>query len=506
MSATRESPAGGQPVTGLAAHPAGLRTLFFTEMWERFSYYGMRALLVLYMVAAIADGGLGLDDATATAIYGLYTAGVYVLALPGGWIADRLLGAQRAIWYGGIIIMLGHFVLAVPSPYSFFPGLLLVTLGTGLLKPNISAVVGDLYPANDGRRDAGFTLFYMGINVGAAIGPLVCSTLGESETFGWHWGFAAAGIGMAAGLVYFRYSRPLLGAAGLRPSLQPDVPGDQALIRSGWRRVQAGLALLVLVSALLLTGIVPVSAVALAAQSTLAILLFGFAYLAWLLRFGGLDADERGRVIAIFVLCMAGAMFWAGFEQAGSTLNLFAERYTDRLVGGFEIPTGWFQSLNPTFIILLAPLVAALWIRLALRSAEPRTPVKFAFGLIVLGVGFAVMVPAATAVLDGGKVLPTWLITTYLLHTIAELTLSPVGLSVTTKLAPRRFTGQMMGLWFLTSALGNLIAGLAAGRFNPEAVADMPALYGQIVLTTAGTGVLLLLFLRPLRRLMGNVH
>ena len=506
MTAGGASAVGGRPVVGLNAHPPGLRTLFFTEMWERFSYYGMRALLVLYMVAAIQEGGLGLDDATATAIYGLYSAGVYVLCLPGGWIADRLLGAQRAIWHGGVIIMLGHFVLAIPSSYSFYPGLVLVTLGTGLLKPNISSVVGELYAANDGRRDAGFTLYYMGINIGAALGPLVCSTLGESPSFGWHWGFAAAGVGMAAGLLYYRYSRPLLGEAGRSPSINPEAAVAQAERHAGWRRVQMGLALLLVVGILLMTGTIKVSAVTLAAQSTVAILLFGFGYLAWLLRFGGLDGDERGRVIAIFILCMAAAMFWAGFEQAGSTLNLFAERYTDRVIGSFEIPAGWFQSLNPAFIILLAPLVAALWIRLSLAAMEPRTPVKFAFGLVVLGLGFAVMIPAAAAVVDGGRVLPTWLITTYFLHTVAELTLSPVGLSVTSKLAPRRFAGQMMGLWFLTSALGSLISGLAAGRFNQDAVADFPGLYGQIVLMTAGTGVVLLCFLRPLRRLMGGVH
>jgi POT family proton-dependent oligopeptide transporter len=236
------------------------------------------------------------------------------------------------------------------------------------------------------------------------------------------------------------------------------------------------------------------------------IVVFGALYIAYLMRFGGLDRIERGRVLAIFILSMAAALFWAGFEQAGSTLNLFAERYTDRMFGGFEIPSGWFQSLNPTFIVLLAPVFAVIWIRLAQRGLEPGTPIKFAFGLFVLAAGFAVMIPAAGLVSGGARVLPTWLITTYLLHTIAELALSPVGLSVTTKLAPRRYVGQMMGIWFLTSALGSLIAGLAAGRFNPEALQEMPMLYGQIVLMAAGTGILLLLLLKPLRRLMGGVN
>jgi POT family proton-dependent oligopeptide transporter len=374
------------------------------------------------------------------------------------------------------------------------------------LKPNISAVVGELYPPGDGRRDAGFTLYYMGINLGAAIGPLICSTLGESALFGWHWGFAAAGVGMLFGLVYFHYSQPLLGEAGRNPSLRPDNPADRQALRSAWRRVFIGLAVVMGTAGLLLSGVIEVDAVALAGQATIAIVLFGALYLIYLLRFGGLDQGERNQVTAIFILSMAAAMFWAGFEQAGSTLNLFAERFTERNFAGFEIPTGWFQTLNPVFIIALAPVFATLWIRLAARGLEPRTPLKFAFGLLVLGAGFGVMIVAAGLVSNGEKVLPTWLMTTYLLHTIAELALSPVGLSITTKLAPRRYVGQMMGVWFLTSAIGNLIAGLAAGRFSADAIDAMPALYTQIVLMTGGTGLLLLLLLRPLRRLMGAVR
>lgn len=492
--------------TGFRSHPAGLRTLFFTEMWERFSYYGMRAFLVLFMVDAIEGGGLGLTDATATAIYGLYTAAVYVLCLPGGWIADRLIGAQNAIWTGGIVIMLGHFTLAIPSTTTFFLGLVLVAVGTGLLKPNISAVVGELYDTEDSRRDAGFTLYYMGINVGGFLGPLVCSTLAENPRFGWHWGFATAGVGMAVGLLYFRYSKRLLGDAGRHSSLRPEVPADQQERRANWRWLLVAAAVFVVVAGLLLSGIVVVDPVAIATKATLAVVIFGALYLAYLLRFGGLNPTERGRVLAIFILSMAAALFWAGFEQAGSTLNLFAERFTERTVGGFEIPAGWFQTLNSAFILLLAPVYAAAWVYLARRGREPSTPIKFVMGLLLLAMGFAVMIPAAASVVDGGSVLPTWLIMTYLLHTIGELMLSPVGLSATTKLAPRRYVGQMMGIWFLTSALGNLIAGLAAGRFDPQAIGEMPMLYGQIVLMTAGTGIVLLLIYRPLRRLMAGIH
>jgi POT family proton-dependent oligopeptide transporter len=504
MTAPAAPPARGRP--SLLAHPPGLRTLFFTEMWERFSYYGMRALLVLFMVEAVANGGLGLSDTTATAIYGLYTAAVYAVALPGGWIADRLLGAQRAIWYGGIVIMLGHFTLAIPSVTAFFVGLLLIILGTGLLKPNISAVVGELYAEDDPRRDSGFTLFYMGINIGAAFGPLVCSTLGESERFGWHYGFAAAGVGMACGLAYFRYSRHRLGDAGLYPSNRGATPEERAARRRGWLAVGAAVAAIVTLAGAVLTGALAVDAVTLASYATVGIVVYAGLYIGWLVLFGGLTPVERGRVLAIFVLSMAAAMFWSGFEQAGSTLNLFADRYINRALGSFEIPAGWFQSLNAVFIIVLAPVFAGTWVALASRNREPSTPAKFAIGLVTLALGFAVLIPAAGFVAGGERVLPTWLITTYLLHTIGELTLSPVGLSVTTKLAPHRYVGQMMGIWFLTSALGNLLAGLTAGRFDPEALGDMPGLYLQIVLMTGGTGLLLLLCLRPIRRLMGGIH
>lgn len=483
-------------------HPAGLRTLFFTELWERFSYYGMRALLVLYMVDA--QRGLGLDDQTATAIYGLYTAAVYVVCLPGGWIADRLLGAQRAIWYGGMIIAAGHFTLAIPAPVAFPLGLLLIVLGTGLLKPNISAVVGELYARGDPRRDAGFTLFYMGINIGAALGPLVCSTLGESERFGWHYGFAAAGAGMVTGLLYLRTTRERLGAAGREPSLNAIVPAERAQIAAGWRRVALAMVLLVVAVVAVLMGLVPVDPVAVARRTGLLIGATAVLYFAWMFTFAGLSAAEKRRVALFAVLVMACALFWAGFEQTGSSLNLFAERYTDRLVWGFEIPAGWFQSLNPVFVLALAPLYASMWVRLAQRHLDPSTPVKFAIGLILLGLGFAVMIGAARLVGHGDQVFPGWLVGTYLLHTMGELALSPVGLSATTKLAPRRYVGQMMGVWFLATALGNLIAGLIAGEFRHDAIEDMPGLYTQIVLITVGSGVALLFLARPLRRLAGD--
>ena len=491
---------GAQSQAQFLGHPRGLSTLFFTEMWERFSYYGMRALLVLFMVEQIEQGGLAFSDQTATAIYGLYTAAVYLVALPGGWIADRLTGAQRAVWLGGIVIMSGHFVLAIPGLGTFFLGLILVVLGTGLLKPNISAIVGELYGRGDERRDAGFTIFYMGINIGAALGPLVCGLLARDN---WHYGFAAAGVGMLVGLIQFRASRAYLGSAGLEPE---HAASEGGLRRNAW--VGIALCLLVIGSLLVagLTGVVRFDAVLLARGTTYVIAAVGLLYFAYLFLLGGLTREERGRVVVILALFLAAAMFWAGFEQAGSSLNLFAERYTIREFGAFEIPAAWFQSLNPIFIIVLAPLYSMLWVSLARRHLNPAAPLKFAAGLMILGAGFAVMIGAARLVASGDQVLPTWLFFTYLLHTMGELALSPVGLSSVSKLAPRRFVGQMMGVWFLAASLGNIIAGLIAGEFRADAVEEMPGLYLQIVLTTVGSGVLLALCAKPLKRMMGDAH
>jgi proton-dependent oligopeptide transporter, POT family len=486
---------------GLFGHPRGLLTLSTTEMWERFSYYGMRALLVLFMVASVEEGGLGYSDQTATAIYGLYTAAVYVIALPGGWIADRLIGAQRAVWFGGLTIMIGHFVLAIPSVGTFFLGLILVAIGTGLLKPNISAIVGEFYPPGDPRRDGGFTIFYMGINVGAALGPLVCGWLALDN---WHYGFAAAGVGMSFGLIQFKLTETALGDAGRVPPAR--LPDDAVFERRAWGGILICLLAIAIMLAAALAGVITLNAVALAQASTYAIVAIALLYFAYLFLFGQLTQEERGRVIVIIVLFFAAAMFWSGFEQAGSSLNLFAERYTIREFGGFEIPASWFQSLNPIFIIILAPFYSMLWIALARRHLDPSSPAKFALGLIILGLGFAVMIGAASLVAEGQQVLPTWLFFTYLLHTMGELALSPVGLSAVTKLAPRRYVGQMMGVWWLAASLGSILASLVAGEFSADAVDEMPRLYLQIVLITVGAGLLLAVMVKPLKRLMSGAE
>jgi POT family proton-dependent oligopeptide transporter len=479
-------------------HPRGLATLFFSEMWERFSYYGMRALLVLFMVDAVAEGGLGLDDRTATAIYGLYTAAVYLMALPGGWFADRLWGAQRAVWIGGVIIALGHFTLALPWTQTFYLGLVLVVIGSGTLKPNMSGLVAGLYPEGGARRDAGFTIFYMGVNLGAALGPLACGWL--AATFGWHWGFAAAGVGMVLGLIQFRATRGWLGGAGLQPGNDAPIHPVQrfALVAS----VVAAVALV----ALGMSGAVRFDPLALAGIMTQVILVIGVVFFASVFAFARLTAIEKKRVGMIIVLFLASALFWAGFEQAGSSFNLFAERYTERDWLGFEIPAAWFQTLGPVFIITFAPVFAGTWVFLARRNLDPSIPVKFGLGLLLLAAGFVIMAGAAAVVAGGHKAWPTWLVATYLVHTFGELCVSPVGLSSVTKLAPRKLVGQMMGAWFLATSLGNLIAGLLAGNFDPNAVVEWPGIYLKIVILPAAAGLLLIVFSRPLKKLMAGAH
>jgi POT family proton-dependent oligopeptide transporter len=484
-----------------SGHPRGLPTLFFTEMGERFSYYGMRAMLVLFMVAHIEQGGLGLDDRTATAIYGLYTGMVYLLALPGGWVADRLLGQQRAVWIGGLLIAAGNFILAIPGNSAlFFAGLAVIVLGVGLLKPNISAIVGQLYQGKSGaQRDAGFSIFYMGINLGAFIAPLIAGTVGEN--WSWRAGFACCGLAMVVGLVCYR-TLGGLGETGLSPQARSPVQR-----RTDWTLLLLGLVLIALMALLLLSGVVVLNPLSMARGMGVFIVALAVLFFAGVLLFGGLSADEKKRVAVIAVFFVSAAIFWSGFEQAGSTLNLFAERYTDRQILGRDMPTSWLQSVNPLMIIVLAPVFGWLWVALARRNLEPSIPAKFALGLLQLAAGFAVMVFAAKLVVSGGegtRVLPTWLLLTYLLHTCGELCLSPIGLSAVTRLSPPRYVGQMMGTWFMGAALGNLVGGLIAGYFGQDDVAIMPQRYAMIVASTAGAGVLLMLLIRPIRKLIGN--
>lgn len=490
---------------GFFGHPRGLATLFFTELWERFSFYGMRALLVLFMTASAAQGGLGFDAATAAAVYGLYGSSVYLTALPGGWVADRLLGQRRAVLVGGIIIAAGHFTMALPGIGGFYGGLLLIVLGTGLLKPNVSSMVGDLYPEGGARRDAGFSIFYMGINLGGFIAPLVTGFLGER--INWHLGFATAGLGMVLGVIQYVLGGKHLGTAGLKPSPPAETPRtDAPSARGRHAALGGGLAggLVALLGLLHWRGVVDLTtAVGLANAAGFVLLALAVGYFLYTLSAGELDATERRRFLIIIVLFAASTLFWAGFEQAGSSFNLFAHERTDRVLFGWEVPASYFQSINSLFVIALAPVFAWIWVRLAKRNLEPSSPAKFSIGLSLLGLGFVVMIGAALAARGGVRVSPLWLVSTYLLHTLGELSLSPVGLSTVTKLAPHRKVGQMMGVWFMSLSLGNLLAGRVAGQFERM---PLPQLFGTVAVVALGAAGVLALFVRPLRRMMGGVH
>jgi proton-dependent oligopeptide transporter, POT family len=442
-----------QPVTpqrdtaGWFGHPRGLSTLFFTEMWERFSFYGLKALLILFMTATVAQGGLGFTDRHAGDIIGWYGFGVYATAIFGGFAADKVFGQYRSVLLGGIIIALGHFSMAIPTLATFYLGLCLIVVGTGLLKPNASTMVGTLYDPDDARRDAGFSIFYVGINVGAFVAPLVVGTLGQEVN--WHAGFACAGVGMVIGLIQYVAGKPRL-----LPALQRLGQTERHAARSlgpWWRFTR----------------------------------------------------EEWRRVAAIAVLFVFSAVFWGAFEQASSSLNLFADRLTRNTFLGYTFPSTWYQSLNSMFMILgLAPLIGEIWVRLGPR--QPSSPVKFALGLIFVGLGFLLIVPAAKVAQQRSVLAsPWWLVGLYFLHTIGELCLSPVGLSIVTKLAPQRIVGAMMGLWFLSIAVGNKLAGMAGGLFESL---PLPKLFGAVAATAFAAAFILLAITPWLRKLMGGVH
>jgi len=466
-------------------------------MWERFSYYGMRGLLILYLTDTVR-GGMGLDLGTAGAIYGLYTFGVYALAIAGGWVADRLLGQRKTVLYGGIIIAAGHYSLAVPLDAFFYLGLVLIVLGTGLLKPNVSAIVGDLYPEGGARRDAGFSIFYMGINIGAVIGPTICSFLGEGIS--WHLGFGAAGVGMTAGIIQYVVGQKHLEGCGDLPEESSSPEALASAKGMFFKGVGFVVALTAALWALSSGGIVPLTLTGFAQATGVLVLVLAVLYFTYVIALVCRDAIERKRVMAIAMLFVGAAMFWSGFEQAGSSMNLFARDFTDRMIGNWEMPASLLQNVNPTFIILLAPVMGWLWVALGARN--PSIPVKFGMGLCLLGVGFLVLAWGAQFVEDG-KVSPMWLIVTYFFHTVGELSLSPVGLSSVTKLSPARLQGQMMGTWFMGAALGNLIAGLVAGYIDALPVAQI---FSTVAMIVIASGFVFLLLSRPMKGLMGGVN
>ena len=466
-------------------HPRGLATLFFTEMWERFSYYGMRALLTLFMTTATleANPGLGFDVATAGAIYGLYTSLVYILALPGGWVADNLWGQRKAVWVGGWIIAAGHFTMAVPGTFTFFLGMVFIICGTGLLKPNVSTMVGELYPEGGARRDAGFSVFYMGINLGAFLGPLVTGFLGEG--YQWHWGFGAAGVGMVLGLVQYRLGAPYLGRAGELAT--KDTPEQLAAkSRRFFGTFFAVAAAITAFGWLVSSGVIPFTLTQVATGLGYGVLIIVALYFLYVWTLGGHTGDESKRIGVIFWLFLLVAIFWSGFEQAGTSLNLFARDLTDRVVFGWEMPASWLQSVNPIFIIIGAPLFGSLWVWLERRNADPSIPMKAGLGLLGLAAGFFVLSWGAANATPGNLVSPAWLVVTYFFHTVGELCISPIGLSAITKLSPKRRVGQMMGIWFVGAALGNLFAGLVAGRLETM----MPTeLFRTVALIVGSVGI-----------------
>jgi POT family proton-dependent oligopeptide transporter len=441
---------------GIGGHPGGLTTLFLTEMWERFSYYGMRAILVLFMVAPAAQGGLGFSTKDAASLYGTYTMAVYLLALPGGYAGDRWMTPRQAVLLGGLLMACGQFLLTVHALPFFYGGLTLIAIGTGLLKPNVSTMVGSLYGPGDPRRDSGFSIFYMGINVGALMAPLVCGWLAESAAFrsflaargfeptlSWHWGFGAAGIGMLGGLAVFLMQRGRLPETTRR--------SQQTAAASG----------------------------------------------------GGefLTRDEWKRMAAIVVLFAFTIMFWAAYEQKGASLNLFAKTLVDTQILGWQFPASWLQSMTPFFVIVLAPVFARLWVTLGTR--QPSSPRKFTLGLLAIGVAFCLLVPAS-ALTAYGKISPLWLVGVYFFDVVGELCLSPVGLSTVTKLSPAKFAGLMMGLWFFATSLGNKLAGFLSGFFIAGQPDRLVGLYGGIAAGLLAAAGLLFVLTPAIRRWSGE--
>jgi proton-dependent oligopeptide transporter, POT family len=477
----------------LFGHPRGLFVLFLTEMWERFSYYGMRAILFLYLIKSAKDGALGLPEADGGAIYGLYTASVYLLTLPGGWIADNILGQKKAIWYGGILIMIGHLILAIPSSASiFFLGLCFVALGTGLLKANISSIVGELYPEGGARRDAAFSIFYIGINMGAFLGMFIVGYLGEKV--GWHYGFGAAAFAMLIGLINFKVNGKYIEKFGNHPT-NPTTNYTYLYVMFGALGLLAILVVTEIISAVQLANLMKYIIV------SLTIVYFGYI--------GFFDKSitlvEKKRVGVLFMFFIGAALFWSGYEQGGTSLTLFADRHTDRNIMGWLLPASWFQNAQSFFILIFSAPIGALWIYLHKRNLNPTTSVKFGAGLILMGIAFLIMFFASKVVLSGVLAGTGWLTFTFLFTTLGELCISPVGLSTYTKLAPKKYYSQMMGLWFVAASLGNLISGLFAGNFNEENVQQMPGLFMQVCLFGVITGLLFILLYKPLKSWMGGI-
>ncbi len=497
--------------TAFFGHPIGLATLFFTEMWERFSYYGMRALLIIFMTTAVTAGGRGMTGTAAGLVMALYMSSSYLLSLPGGWIADRFLGQRAAVTLGAIGIAIGNVMLALPGDALFFPGLAAAAVGTGLLKPNVSTMVGQLYTAADIRRDSGYTIYYMGINIGAWIAPLVCGYVAQTDSFRsflgnhgidpnwcWHFGFSAAALGMIAGLIQFVVTQRWLGESGKHPHIPSD-PMRAAFDRKvlGAILTAAG-AIVVLFVVATLTDAVQVSKTAITNVFGVGLVLGSIALFYGVFR-AARDAGERRRVIAMIPLFLGAVAFFGIFEQAGTTLSIFAEKLTRRDLLGVSIPASYYQSVNSVFIILLAPVFAWMWVGLARLRKEPSSVMKFSIGMMLVAVSFVVMLPSLSSVMHGGQASGVYLIALYFFSTCAELCISPVGLSSMSKLAPKRLAGMVMGTWFLGTGVGEYLAGRAAG-FSEQRGFDF--LFYFLIIASLVCAALLFVVAPMIRRMM----
>jgi proton-dependent oligopeptide transporter, POT family len=494
LSAPSADNAAKTPQHGFFGHPRGLSTLFFTELWERFSYYGMKAILAYYLYYSAAEGGLGVDKSAALSLVAIYGSSVYMAGVGGGWLADRVFGSQRAVLYGGVLIMLGHIALALPIGLAgVYAGLILIVLGTGLLKPNVSTIVGGLYEQHDPKRDAGFSIFYMGVNLGAFIAPLICGFLGQE--INWHLGFGAAAVGMAFGLVQYQLGRKNLGELSDRPA-NPLPDADRGRILGRITGVSA--AVVVVLVLLLVLGVLSGEGMV-NLLSVLSVVL-PIIYFTVMMRSDKTTPVERTRLVAYIPLFIAAVFFWLLYEQTSTVIAAFADTSVRNSVFGVEFPPSFFQSINPVLIIVFAPLFALLWTKLGTR--QPATPRKFSGGLLFIGLSFLVAMAAGQSGGPDDKVSPLWLLLVFFVMTCGELLLSPVGLSVTTKLAPRAFAAQTMGLFFLSSAAGQGIGAQVVKLYSDDAAVAYFGILGAIAL---GLGVLLLVFSPKIKQLMSGV-
>ncbi|ALH94157.1 peptide MFS transporter [Acinetobacter equi] len=495
-----------QDNTAFFGHPKPLKDLFFTEFWERFSYYGIRPLLILYMSALSINGGLGLDRPTAAAIVGLFAGSIYLITIFGGWIADNWLGQARSVWYGSILMALGHLSIALNAwfdQFFFYFGLVLIVLGSGLFKTCITVIVGTLYNAQDTRRDAGFSIFYMGINLGAFIAPLFTGLFIENN--GWHIGFGIGGIGMLIALIFFRFTcTPQLVKFNENQATESAWNKPVTPKKSAPKIVFAFILFCTIIISLVTLNIITINPIILSKYLTASICIVLLIYFIYLIFLANSTPNEKKQIMMCFLLIIIAVFFWSSLEQQPTSFNLFAQDFTQRYVGGYEIPTVWFQSLNPIFMVLFAPVLAWLWTKLGKSNLNPSYITKFIISIALAGCSFIIMYFASQRIiLNGGALVsPLWLVFSLLFLTLGELCLSPIGLSAMTKLAPTQLRGQIMGLWMTSIALGSLIAGLIGGHVSAESLQELPMLFIQCAIILFAGAIILFIFKKPILKFL----